>query len=67
MHTNWLPDNLIFLRLRGKLASPFFKSCGKRIGLGRNLTFYNPSIISIGNDDYITLYIITKKQDISDD
>tara|TARA_B110000003_G_C16416328_1_gene444326 strand:+ start:175 stop:696 length:522 start_codon:yes stop_codon:yes gene_type:complete len=51
--TNWLPDNIVFIRLRGRLASPFFKSCGKRLGLGRNVTFYNPSQISIGSDVYI--------------
>ena len=51
--TNWLPDNVIFIRLRGRLARPFFKSCGKRLGIGRNVVFYNPSKISIGNDVYI--------------
>jgi acetyltransferase-like isoleucine patch superfamily enzyme len=51
--TNWLPDNIIFIRLRGKLASPFFLSCGKNLGLGRNVTFYNPSNISIGSDVYV--------------
>lgn len=50
---NWLPDNVFFIRLRGSLVSPFFKSCGRRLGLGRNVTFYNPSMISIGNDVYI--------------
>ncbi len=51
--TNWLPDNVKFIRLRGRLARPFFKSCGKRLGLGRNITFYNPSNIEIGDDVYI--------------
>lgn len=53
LFTNWLPDNVVFIRLRGKLASPFFKSCGKRLGIGRNVTFYNPSMITIGNDVYV--------------
>jgi maltose O-acetyltransferase len=53
--TNWLPDNVFFIRLRGKLASPFFNTCGKRLGIGRNVTFYNSSQISIGNDVYIAL------------
>jgi acetyltransferase-like isoleucine patch superfamily enzyme len=53
LFTNWLPDNVFFIRLRGRLASPFFKSCGKRLGIGRNVTFYNPSQICIGNDVYI--------------
>ncbi len=50
---NWLPDNVVFIRLRGTLASPFFKCCGKKLGLGRNLIFYNPSNISLGNSIYI--------------
>lgn len=53
LFTNWLPDNVFFIRLRGSLARPFFKKCGKRLGIGRNVTFYNPSKISIGNDVYI--------------
>jgi acetyltransferase-like isoleucine patch superfamily enzyme len=51
--TNWLPDNVMFIRLRGRLARPFFKSCGSKLGLGRNITFYNPSNIEIGDDVYI--------------
>ena len=51
--TDWLPDTVICLRLRGSLASPFLKSCGKRLGLGRNITFYNPSQVSLGSDVYI--------------
>lgn len=51
--TNWLPDNLIFIRLRGFLAKPFFKKCGKNLGIGRNVTFYNPSAIEIGSSVYI--------------
>lgn len=51
--TNWLPDNVIFLRLRGSLASPFFGQCGRDLRLGRNLSFYNPSLISMGNHIYI--------------
>ena len=51
--TNWLPDNVIFIKLRGFLVRPFFKSCGKRLGIGRNVVFYNSSKISIGDDVYI--------------
>ena len=53
--TNWLPDNVVFIRLRGRLARPFFKKCGKRLGIGRNVTFYNPSQMVIGSDVYIAL------------
>jgi len=51
--TNWLPDLIIFIRLRGYLASFFLGSCGKDFRLGRNITFYNPKNISIGNNVYI--------------
>jgi acetyltransferase-like isoleucine patch superfamily enzyme len=51
--TNWLPDTVTSLRLRGFLARPFFKKCGKHVGIGRHVTFYNPSNISIGNWVYI--------------
>ena len=51
--TNWLPDNVIFMKLRGWLSSFFFKKCGKNLMIGRNVTFYNPSKIEIGNSVYI--------------
>jgi acetyltransferase-like isoleucine patch superfamily enzyme len=51
--TNWLPDNVFFIRLRGSLASPFFRKCGIKTGIGRNVVFYNPSNIEIGNWVYI--------------
>lgn len=51
--TNWLPDNVIFLKLRGRLARPFFKKCGSNLRLGRNVVFYNPANISIGKDVYV--------------
>jgi len=51
--TNWLPDNVIFINLRGFLARPFFKNCGKGLGIGRNVCFYDSSLIEIGDDVYI--------------
>ena len=51
--TNWLPDNVIFLRLRGTLSRPFLGSCGTNLRLGRCITFYNPASIHIGRDTYI--------------
>ena len=51
--TNWLPDMVIILRLRGWLAKPFFGKCGKNLRLGRNVIFYNPQNIAIGNDVYV--------------
>lgn len=53
LFTNWLPDNVPFLKLRGWLASHFLGSCGSGLELGRNITFYNPSQIHIGNNVYI--------------
>lgn len=51
--SNWLPDNVIFLRLRGALARHFLGSCGSNLRLGRNVTFYNPSNVHLGRDIYI--------------
>lgn len=51
--TNWLPDNVFSLKLRGFLASPFFGKCGRNLRLGRGITFYNPRNIEIGRDVYI--------------
>lgn len=53
--TNWFPDNLKLLQFRGYLARPFFKHAGKNIQIGRNVTFYNPSLISIGSNVYFAL------------
>ena len=49
--TNWLPDNVFFLRLRGFLCRPFFGSCGRQVNIGRNVNFYNPANIHLG--DYV--------------
>lgn len=51
--TNWLPDNVIFLRLRGFWATPFLGKCGVDLRLGRNISFYNPSKIEIGAHVYL--------------
>jgi maltose O-acetyltransferase len=53
LFTNWLPDNVVFLRLRGFLAAPFLGSCGKNLRIGRDITFYNPQNIYIGSNVYI--------------
>lgn len=50
---NWLPDNVIFIRLRGRFAGLFLKNCGQRLGIGRDVTIYNPSKVEIGSDVYI--------------
>lgn len=51
--TNWLPDNVIFLRLRGFLIRPFLKECGSNLRAGRNVTFNNPSGIHLGKNVFI--------------
>jgi len=51
--TNWLPDNIIFIRLRGFFASFFFGSCGSNFRIGRNNIFYNSQKIHFGSDVYI--------------
>jgi len=51
--TNVLPDNVCFLRFRGFLCGFFLGSSGKKVGVGRGVTFYNPKNISLGNDVYI--------------
>jgi len=55
LFTNWLPDNIIFVRLRGFLASFFFKKCGKNLRIGRNITFYKPYDMVLGDNIYIAL------------
>jgi acetyltransferase-like isoleucine patch superfamily enzyme len=51
--TNWLPENMIFIELRGFLASFFFKSCGKRLRIQRNVSISSPRNIVLGN--YVTI------------
>lgn len=53
--TNLLPNNVIFFRLRGFLARPFFGSCGPNLRLGRNITFYNASSIKLGSYVYAAI------------
>jgi acetyltransferase-like isoleucine patch superfamily enzyme len=53
LFSNWLPDNVVFLRMRGFLCSFFFQRCGRNLRLGRNNVFYNPSGFVIGDDVYI--------------
>jgi acetyltransferase-like isoleucine patch superfamily enzyme len=53
LFTNWLPDSLFFIKLRGALARHFVKKAGKNLKLGRDITFYNPSQLTIGSNVYI--------------
>jgi acetyltransferase-like isoleucine patch superfamily enzyme len=53
LFTNWLPDNIVFLKLRGFFARPFFLKSGKNLQIGRDVTFYDSSKIKIGSNVYI--------------
>lgn len=51
--TNWMPDNVACIRLRGFFVSFFVKSAGKNLKIGRDVTIYNPSKISFGHNVYV--------------
>lgn len=51
--TAFLPDNIVFIRLRGFLLSFFVKKSGTNLQIGRDVTIYNPSMISFGDNVYI--------------
>jgi maltose O-acetyltransferase len=51
--SNWWPDNRLTMMFRGVLYRPFFKKCGRRFQLSKNVTFASPHNIEIGNDVYI--------------
>ena len=47
--TNWLPDNRVTVRLRGALARPFIRKCGRRFLLGAHVTLLNTNRLEIGD------------------
>lgn len=51
--TNWLSDNIVFIRLRFFLASFFFRKCGRNLHLDRNITFYKPYDMKPSDNIYI--------------
>jgi acetyltransferase-like isoleucine patch superfamily enzyme len=51
--TNWWPDNRLSIRLRGLLARPFIRKCGRKFALGANVTLLNTHNLFIGDDVYI--------------
>ncbi len=53
--TGWFPNNIIFYRIRGFLARPFFGSCGANFRINRNIEFLNSSSIHIGNNVYMAV------------
>ena len=53
LFTNWLPDNVFFLRVRGVLVRLFFGKCGHDLRVGRNVLIHNPELINLGDHVYI--------------
>lgn len=51
--TNWWPDNRVTIKLRGAMARPFIKKCGKNFTLGSGVTLNNPHNLHIGDNVYI--------------
>lgn len=51
--TDILPDNVVFLRLRGWLAKHFVGGCGGNLRLGRCISIYSPWNIFFGKDVYV--------------
>ena len=51
--TFFLPDFIIFMKLRGFLSSFFVKKCGKNLMIGRDVTFFNPQNLFLGDNVYI--------------
>lgn len=48
-----LPDNRFTVRLRGLIAKPFIKKCGKYLTIGADVTILNSYNLSIGNNVYL--------------
>ena len=51
--TDWMPDNRVTIRLRGRLASLFIKDCGKNFQMGSQVTLLNPHELRVGDDVYV--------------
>ena len=51
--TGWIPDFTPVLRLRGFLASPAFKKCGRNFQIASGTIINYTSKVSIGNDVFI--------------
>jgi acetyltransferase-like isoleucine patch superfamily enzyme len=51
--TAWLPDNAPFLRLRGFLARPAFKRCGRNLQIVRHVSIIFPNNLEIGRDVFL--------------
>jgi acetyltransferase-like isoleucine patch superfamily enzyme len=51
--TSWLPDLRPFLRLRGFVVRPAFKTCGRNFQMARRVTINFTNRLELGSDVYI--------------
>ncbi len=51
--TNWLPENRVTVRLRGRLLAPFIRSCGRNFQVGAHVVLRETDRLTVGNDVYI--------------
>jgi acetyltransferase-like isoleucine patch superfamily enzyme len=51
--TSWLPELRPFLRLRGFLMRPAFKTCGRNLQVSRHVTVNFTSRLEIGSDVFL--------------
>lgn len=51
--TSWFPDNSVALRVRGALARPFIRKCGRGFQLGRDVTLLNTYALEVGDNVYV--------------
>ncbi len=47
--TDWWPDNRYTIRVRAELLRPFLRRCGRKVRIGRRVTFLNVHRIEIGD------------------
>src|SRR5690606_5244243 len=52
--TSWWPDNVMLMKWRGSLISPYFAKCGKNFKVGRGNIFVGSFNMSIGDNVYIS-------------
>ena len=53
LFTNWMPENAYVLKLRGILATPFIKQCGRNFRMGSHVILLNTDRLVVGDNVYI--------------
>ena len=51
--TSWLPDNVLFYRLRGWVVRRFLGSSGGNLRIGRHVFMHNPKNIKVGHNVFL--------------